>query len=150
MERDIRLSWFYPHPVETIWACLTEPEILKEWSLSSGDFRAEPGYKWMESRPPKPRMKWDGKMYFEVLEVVPRQKLVYSFKGGPGDGTLSLDTVVTWTLRPKDNGTELQLVHSGFRGMRSYFTSFIMELGWKNGVARKFARALKKFFHASA
>lgn len=149
MERAIRLSWFYPYPQETIWACLTEPEILREWSLSTGDFRAEPGYQWMETRPPKPKMKWDGKMYFEVLEVVPLQKLSYSFKGGPGDGTLTLDTVVTWTLIPKNGGTELQLLHSGFKGMRSVFTSFIMELGWKHGITRKFVRALKKIVYAS-
>lgn len=63
---------------------------------------------------------------------------------------MTLDTIVTWTLVPKNDGTELQLVHSGFRGMRAVFTSFIMELGWKNGVARKLARTVKKFFHAGA
>lgn len=147
MKRDIKLSWFYPYPVETIWECLTDPELLKQWSLSSGDFRAEVGFKWMETRPPKPKMKWDGKMYFEVLEIVPLKKLVYSFKGGPSEGVHTLDTIVTWSLHPKEGGTELRLVHSGFSGARGYFTSFIMELGWQKNVARKLLKTLQAFAH---
>lgn len=147
MKRDIKLHWFYPHPVEVIWECLTNPELLKQWSLSSGDFKAEPGFKWMETQSPRPKMNWDGKMYFEVLEVVPLQKLSYSFKGGPRPGELSLDSIVTWTLHPKDGGTELHLVHSGFQGARGMLTSFIMEIGWKKKVARKFQKTLEAFAH---
>ncbi|WP_143304670.1 SRPBCC family protein [Chitinophaga vietnamensis] len=147
MERDIRINWFYPYPVDTIWACLTEPALLRQWSISSGDFRAEVGFKWQESRKPKPRLNWDGKMYFEVLEVVPLQKLVYAFRGGSPKGGYSLDTVVTWTLVPKNEGTELQLVQSGFKGARAVFSSFLMELGWKNGIAKKFSRTLQQMPH---
>lgn len=145
MKRDIRIEWFYPHPVETIWQCLTDPALLKQWSLSSGDFKAEPGFKWMEVKPARPAMGWDGKMYFEVLEVDPMKKLTYSFKGGPGEGVINLDTVVTWTLIPKDNGTVLILEHTGFRGAKNIFTSFIMELGWKNKVAKRFQKTLNQF-----
>ena len=146
MERNIRLKWFYPHPVETIWACLTDPEILKQWSLSRGDFKAEVGFKWMDVQPPRPKMGWDGRMYFEVLEVIPLQKLAYSFKGGPAEGVINLNTIVTWTLIPKDNGTELRLVHSGFKGPKNIFTSFIMEMGWKNKVMKRMEKALEQFF----
>jgi len=149
MERDIKLSWFYPYPVEVIWECLTVPEILKQWSLSTGDFKAEVGFKWMEARKPKPKLNWDGKMYFEVLEVVPMQKLAYSFKGGPREGEITLDTIVTWTLIPKDNGTELHLEHSGFKGARMFFTSFIMEMGWRKHVHKRLVRTLQKMFYAS-
>lgn len=149
MKRDIKLKWFYPHPVETIWQCLTEPELLKQWSLSSGDFKAEVGFKWMEQQPPRPRMGWDGRMYFEVLEVIPHKKISYSFKGGPREGVITLNTIVTWVLHPKDNGTELHLEHTGFEGAKNIFTSFIMELGWKNKVAQRLAKTIQNFTHVN-
>jgi uncharacterized protein YndB with AHSA1/START domain len=150
MKRDIKIKWFYPYPVETLWECLTDPEILKQWSLSSTDFRAEVGFKWMEAQKPRPKMNWDGKMYFEVLEVQPKQKLVYSFRGGPSEGVFNLDTVVTWTLWPKDNGTELQLEHTGFKGLHNFFASFFMEHGWKNKVAKRFAKSIEQLLHGHA
>jgi uncharacterized protein YndB with AHSA1/START domain len=150
MQRDIKLKWFYNHPVETIWECLTNPEILKHWTPGGGDFKAEVGHRWMEARKPKPAMNWDGKMYFEVLEIVPMKKISYSFKGGPREGEINLDTVVTWILVPKDGGTELQLEHTGFKGPRNYFTGMIMELGWKKNVNKKFVRALNIFTNGQA
>ena len=143
MKRDLKLHWFYPYPVEILWRCLTDPEILKQWNLNTTDFKAEVGFQWMEVQKPRPKMNWDGKMYFEVLEVVPLTKLVYSFKGGPSEGVFNLDTVVTWKLVPKENGTEVQLEHTGFKGLHNMLTSFIMELGWKNKVAKRFAKSIE-------
>jgi uncharacterized protein YndB with AHSA1/START domain len=148
MNKNIKLKWFYPYPVETIWECLTNPEILKEWSLSRGDFKAEVGFKWMEVSKPRKKMNWDGKMYFEVLEVVPLKKLSYSFKGGPREGEYNLDTVVNWVLIPREDGTELHLEQTGFTGMMNYLAAFFMEQGWKNKVAKRLQQALQKHFPA--
>lgn len=148
MKSDIKLKWFYPYPVETIWECLTNPALLKQWSLGSGDFRAEPGFKWVEVKPGRPKMNWDGKMYFEVLEVVPQEKLSYSFKGGPREGVLSLDSIVTWKLLPKEGGTELQLEHTGFEGARGFFTSFVMTFGWKKMAGKKLLKLLEGVAYA--
>ena len=145
MKRDIKLKWFYPYPVEVLWECLVNPDILKEWSLSSGGFKAEVGFKWMEQSKPRKKMNWDGKMYFEVLEVIPLKKLSYSFKGGPREGEYNLDTVVNWILIPREDGTELHLEQIGFKGWMNYISSMIMEQGWKNKVARKFRTALLKY-----
>lgn len=50
------------------------------------------------------------KHYCEVLELVPNKKLSYSWK----KDNMPFNSKVTWTLAPKENGTELQLVHNGF------------------------------------
>lgn len=147
MQRDLHIKWFYPYPVETIWQCLTDPELLKQWSLNAGDFKAEVGFKWMMVQPPRPKMKWDGKTYFEVLEIVPLQKLAYSLQGGPAEGVITLDTVVTWKLYPQNGGTELHLHHTGFKGPRNIFTSFIMEMGWKKKVIKRLEKAMQQFIH---
>ena len=146
MKRDIKLKWFYNHSPEVIWDCLTKPELLNEWSSPTKAFKAEVGFKWMESQKPRPAFNWDGKMYFEVLEVIPLKKLSYSFKGGPRPGEYNLDTVVTWKLIPKNNGTELHSEQTGFHGAKNYFSSIIMEFGWKKIVTKRLLPVLEKFF----
>jgi uncharacterized protein YndB with AHSA1/START domain len=145
MERDIKMHWFYPYPVETIWECLTNPEILKQWSPMK-DFRPEVGFECETHQPPRRSQNWDGIMYLKVLEITPEKRLSYSFKGGPEPGTISLDTVVTWILIPKDGGTELHLEHTGFSGSKNYFTSFIMQLGWKKIVGNKLTKVIQNTF----
>lgn len=147
MKRDIKLKWYYPYPVEVVWDCLTNPEKLKEWSSlnKTSDFKPEVGFRWMEEQ--KPRKGWDGKMYFQVLEVIPFKKLSYSFKGGPNPQEMTLDTVVTWILEPKEDGTEVHLHHTGFTGMKNVMTSFIMEFGWKKILGKRllpYLNTLKK------
>jgi uncharacterized protein YndB with AHSA1/START domain len=145
MKRDIHLKWFYNYPPETIWECLTNPEILKQWSPMK-DFKPEIGFSCQSQQRPRPSQNWDGIMYHTILEIVPMKRLSYSFKGGPKPGEFNLDTVVTWTLEPKDGGTELHLAHTGFTGTKNYFTSFIMEFGWKKIVGKKLHKVMQNFF----
>jgi len=142
MKRDIHLKWYYPYPPAEIWACLTDPRILKEWSglHRTTGFKAEVGFQWTETQ--KPRRGWDGKMYFEVLEVLPHRKLSYSFKGGPNPSEMTLDTIVTWELIARDGGTELHLRHTGFEGLKGTITSFIMERGWNKQVNKRLSKYL--------
>jgi uncharacterized protein YndB with AHSA1/START domain len=74
-----------------------------------------------------------------VLEVIPNQRLVYSWKGGHeqniGYGA-PLDTVVTFTLATVENGTRLRAVHSGFVLPRNETAFKNMGDGWKKVVPR--------------
>jgi uncharacterized protein YndB with AHSA1/START domain len=138
--RDIKLKWFYPYPAEAVWEALTDPELAQQWSSISAGFKPVIGHRWMAQSKPRKKMNWDGKMYFEVLELIPLQKLSYSFKGGPSEGVFNLDTIVTWTLISRPDGTELHLEHTGFKGMLNLVSSFIMEQGWKKNVGKKFTK----------
>jgi len=40
--------------------------------------------------------------------------LSYTWNCGPGDGKINLESIVTWKLEPKDNGTQVFLEHNGF------------------------------------
>jgi uncharacterized protein YndB with AHSA1/START domain len=143
MKRQISLEWYYPFPVETLWDCFTNPEMLKQWSSLStkGDFKPEVGFKWMETQ--KPRKGWDGKMYFEVLEVIPMKKLRYSFRGGPEPGKITLDTIVTWDFESINNGTKVHLLHTGFEGIKGLVTSLIMTRGWDKNTGKALLKFLK-------
>ena len=137
MKNEIHLEQFYPYPVARIWECLTNPGILREWSNlnKTVPFEARVGFTCTETA--KPRPGWDGNMYFEVLEVIPEQKLVYSFRGGPEPGVLNLDTIVIWSLVHQEGGTLLKLDHTGFTGLRGAMTSFMMEKGWQKSFFRR-------------
>ena len=85
----------------------------------------------------RPAGEWDGTIRCRVLEAIPNERLVYAWKGGHdgNDGYGSrLDTVVTWTLSPVEDGTRLRLVHSGFVLPRNDTAYRNMSEGWKKVV----------------
>jgi len=141
MKRDLRIKWFFPYPPEEVWECLTNPELVNTW-LMKNDFKPVVGHQFQFHSKPIPKMGWDGIVYCEVLEILPQQKLVYSWKGGPRPGVIGLDTLLTWTLTPVKNGTEMVLEHTGFSGMKNIIASIFMENGWKKGVAKRFEQLL--------
>jgi uncharacterized protein YndB with AHSA1/START domain len=143
MHRDIVIKWFYPNPPGEVWECLTNPALLGEWFMKN-DFKPALGHKFRFIEKPKPAFKWDGIVYCEVVEFVPLKKLAYTWRSGPDENTVTMDTIVSWTLEPKENGTELILEHKGFTGAKNYLVSFMLESGWKKHVAKRFANVLQR------
>src|SRR5580658_4647539 len=113
MTKVIKLQFFFPHPPETVWEYLTKPELMELW-LMRNDFQPIIGHDFQFKIKPIPSLDFDGNFYCKVLEIVPCEKLSYSWRSGPGDGEITLDSVVEWKLEPKNKGTELFLEHSGF------------------------------------
>ena len=113
MIQTIKHQFFFPHPPETIWEYLTKSELMEQW-LMKNDFQPIVGFDFQFRTGPIPSLDFDGIFYCKVLEIVPFKKLSYSWKSGPGEGEITLDSVVIWKLEPKDKGTELFLEHSGF------------------------------------
>lgn len=131
MNATIKHSWFYAVKPEIIWAYLTEPHLLSQW-LMPNYIVAKTGHQFMFHTKAIPTQDFDGKIFCEVLDLVPFKKLVYSWKGGPGNGQITLDSVVTWTLLPKNNGTELLLEHTGFNTEINLDMYQAMDKGWKH------------------
>lgn len=146
MERDIILEWWFPQTPEQVWECLTDATLLSQWFMKT-DFKPELGYKFQFRAKPIPAFKWDGIVYGTVLEIVPLKKIKYRWQGGSAPGVVHLDTTVAWILEPKDNGTQLRLEHRGFKGMKNYFTSLIMEKGWKKLGKGRFVKTLETVSH---
>ena len=113
MAKIIKHQFFYPHSIERVWEYLTTPELMAQW-LMKNDFQPIVGLDFQFRTNPIPGLDFDGIFYCKVLEVVPFKKLSYSWKSGPGEGEITLDSVVIWKLEPTDKGTELFLEHSGF------------------------------------
>ena len=135
MKNTIKHTFFFPHPAEMIWDYLTKPELLKQWVMPN-DIKPVVGHKFQFTTKPIPSMDFDGHFYCEVLEVVPLQRLTYSWKGGPQPGVINLDTVVYWTLTSKDNGTELHLEQSGFKDIVNAVIYDGMNGGWASNLEK--------------
>ena len=129
MNKSINHRLFFNQAPSEVWEYLTRPELIELW-LMKNDFQPVVGRQFQFRTNPLPKFDFNGIAYCTVLEIVPFKKLSYSWKGGPGDGRITLDSVVVWTLHAKDNGTELELVHSGFKEMENFMMFNAMNDGW--------------------
>ncbi len=140
MKRDINIEWELPYSNENIWEMLTKLELVKQWAPAVNDFKAIEGFEYEQHQ--KARGDWDGIIYHKVICIEPLKKLSYTFQSGPRKGIITMDTVVTFQLIPIENGTKLQLAHTGFIGFKNCLTSFILESGWKKQIAKRFHNIL--------
>jgi len=135
MTSSIKHQYFFPNPPEIVWEYLTNAELMELW-LMKNDFQPVVGHEFQFRTGPLPNMNFDGVVYCKVLEIVPFEKLSYSWKGGPGEGKITLDSIVVWTLQRKDNGTELLLDHSGFNEATNAIMFAAMNNGWISNIRK--------------
>ncbi len=143
MEKKIQYIWYFPQAPSEVWECLSNKDLLSQWLMTT-DFEPEIGYQFKFYTKPKIKLGFDGIIYCKVLELIPQHKIVYSWRGGPGDGTVSLDTTVTWLLMPEGEGTKVTLIHDGFRGIRNLVSYFIMDKGWKYRIKKRLEKYLQE------
>lgn len=102
VERDI------PHPPEKVWRALTQPHLISEWLMRTGDFEPAVGRRF--------RLDGDwGGVDCEVKAVEPMQTLAYSWDHPHEDPAFDLRSVVTFTLTPIDAGVRVRMEQTGFR-----------------------------------
>jgi uncharacterized protein YndB with AHSA1/START domain len=128
MKQEINHKLLFTQTPQEVWEYLTKPELMEQW-LMPNNFKPIVGYQFQFNSKPKPELNFDGIFYCTVLEVIPLKKLTYSWKSGPGENKVRIDSIVEWVLNPKDNGTELVLKHSGF----SIFENLPMYAGLNDG-----------------
>ena len=95
VEREL----FYPS--EKIWRALTQPHLIEEW-LMKNDFKPVMDHRFNF------RGDW-GAVDCQVKTIEPNKTLSYTWAAH------GLESVVTWTLTPTANGTNLRMEQSGFR-----------------------------------
>jgi uncharacterized protein YndB with AHSA1/START domain len=128
MRTEINNEWIYEQSPKEVWEYLTRADLIALW-LMPNTFKLILGHEFQFQTKPNPSLDLDGIVHAKVLEIVPKQKLVYSWKGGPGSGSFPLDTVVEWTLEPHKNGTKLSLKHSGFKDANTAIFNLMTD-GW--------------------
>jgi uncharacterized protein YndB with AHSA1/START domain len=134
MLTEIKNEWAFEQSAFEVWEYLTQAELIALW-LMPNNFKLLPGHEFQFQTKPIPSLALDGIFHCKVLEIVPLQKLTYSWKGGSGNGVFTLDTVVEWTLEKYGNGTKLFLKHSGFKEANlAIFTG--MTDGWQKNIQK--------------
>ena len=51
-----------------------------------------------------------------------------------------MDSIVEWTLLEKDNGTELSIVHHGFKAFDTLPIFGAMNEGWRKNIQKIYSR----------
>jgi len=161
MTRTIKLNAVLPHSQEKVWKALTDPKWLGSWFMENNIEPIEGHYFTFRMKPQKG---WDGITHCEIIQVEPQKLISYTYRGeATGEKALAcagihsetadkitkgiftkLDTVLTFTLEPVNNGTILHLEHSGFKGLKLALISLVMQMGWKKQLKKKLPKALEK------
>ena len=129
MSKVINHQFFFAHPPEIVWEYLTKSELMELW-LMKNNFQPIVGFEFQFRTSPVPSKNFDGVFYCKVLEIVPFKKLSYTWCSGPGNGEITLDSVVVWKLEAREKGTELFLEHSGFAGKENLSMYEGLAHGW--------------------
>lgn len=137
--RSLVVERVMPHPPDKIWRALTQGSLIADW-LVQNDFQPVVGHRFNFRADPIPL--WNGVTDCEVLVVEPNKRLAYSWNASGEQALGGLKTIVTWTLMPCENGTQVRMEQSGFRpqdeaGYRG------MGGGWPRILARLEQVALK-------
>jgi len=112
MKDKLTFQAFYPDPPERVWRALTDSSALASWLMPT-TFKPMIGF----------RFRFDGLSRGKrstvegvVLEIEESKKLTYTWDDGEDDAP----GVVSWTLSPKDGGTQLTLEHQTFEPAKPY------------------------------
>jgi len=129
--QEIVVDEVFPHAPEILWKTLTSGDLIARWLMPPSGFEPVEGRRFTYQTTPAGA--WDGTIHCQVLEVRPNERLVYAWKGGHESNVgygAPLDTVVTLSLSKVENGTRLQLVHSGFVTPKNDTAFKNMSEGW--------------------
>jgi len=147
MKRSINHQFYFAHPPEAVWEYLTNAELMSQW-LMKNDFQPIVGLDFQFRTGPIPSLNFDGIFYCKVLEVSPFERLSYSWKSGPGNGKIDLESIVIWKLEPKGEGTQVFLEHSGFEKAENLdFYNGLLK-GWEEKFP-KIEKLLNAAFHGN-
>jgi uncharacterized protein YndB with AHSA1/START domain len=122
MKNEIKQTWHFNQSPQMVWEYLTKPELIEQW-LGKTDFKPIVGHKFRFASP------YGNDSICEVLEVKPFTKLSYSWQKNSAKDGKPFHSKIVWTLSPKEDGTELQLVHDGFRALEDIAPH---ENGWNH------------------
>ena len=121
-----------PHSLDKVWRALTQAPLLESW-LMANDFEPVVGHRFTFHMPPMPG--WNGVTDCEVLSVVPREELSYSWNASGEEAATGIRTVVRWTLESVDGGVLVRMEQSGFReqDQRNFMGA---KYGWERNLGQ--------------
>jgi uncharacterized protein YndB with AHSA1/START domain len=108
-------------PAAKVWQAITDKAEMKIWYFDLAEFKAQVGFQFQFSGGPNPEVQY--LHLCEVTEMVPEQKLTYSWRY---DGYAG-NSFVTFELFEQGNDTLLKLTHTGLETFPAENTDFAKE-----------------------
>ncbi len=103
MKRDIiKQDMLYPHSLQKVWAALADSVTLSKWLLPN-DFEPRLGHHFTFQE--EPQDGWNGIIACEVVELIPFERLAFTWSAHPDLPTM----VISFALTEVDGGTRLHL-----------------------------------------
>lgn len=147
----LRKQRFYPHPIEVVWAALTNADALAQW-LMPNNFVAEAGREFefrVDSMGPI-----GGVAKCRVLELEPpddpgatRARMVWSWTQMPpsaSSGPPRREMRIEWSLEAHEGGTRLSFTQSGLE-LLPWLYRKMMTFGWGTMLKRWLPVVCKQF-----
>jgi uncharacterized protein YndB with AHSA1/START domain len=103
---DVVLEEVLSHPIEAVWAVLTDRAAISDWLMQTAEFEPAVGRRF---RMKTERLSADGWVRAEVTELDPPRRMVWAWSV---DETTPA-TTVSFELAPEGEGTRLTLRHEG-------------------------------------
>ncbi len=137
MTRSFRLEADYPYPVDKVWNALTDPKQMGLWIMNfdqdpgemTTDFNAVAGTAYrMDARKGRG---WRGYVVGDVVEVVPKMRLVITWAHGTYQDTHPARIEFALEATANGDGTHVRMTQTGFPGLRGWFVMLGAKLGWK-------------------
>jgi uncharacterized protein YndB with AHSA1/START domain len=104
---DVSMEELLPAPVERVWHALTDARMIERWLMSSEDFEAKVGTRFILRDVPVPGFR--GYVECEVLELSPPHRMVWSWSSTDAGAP----TRLVIELEASGDGTRLTLRHTG-------------------------------------
>ena len=130
MKEHVDLEAVYPFPPERVWEALTNSD--------AADFQPLIGYRFRLDRPDQNPIK--GK----VIEVETAKILAYTWE----DDDEGQESVVVWTLEPKDGGTQLRLQHRLVEAPVVNCLSMDLYFNWRHALRMGLPQFLRHLTYA--
>ena len=117
----------YNAPVEKVWKAITDRDQMQQWYFNIAAFKPEPGFEFRFTGENKEGVKY--LHLCRVIEVVPQQKLSYSWRYDGFEG----NSLVTFELFKEGDKTRVRLTHKGLETFPDHNGDFAQknfEEGW--------------------
>jgi len=124
-----------------VWRAITEKELMKQWYFDLKEFKAVVGFKFDFTGGPEDGIQY--KHLCEITEVIPEQKLTYSWKYKGYEGI----SYVTFELFDDNKNTRVKLTHTGIGTFPSSNPDFAIpnfEEGWNQIINTSLKDFLEK------
>lgn len=113
---------------QTVWQAITDKDLMKLWYFDLPEFKAKVGFKFDFIGGPEEGVQYQH--LCEILEVIPEQKLTYSWKY---EGYEGISYVTFELFEEEKEKTKLKLTHTGIETFPAAITDFDyhnFEEGW--------------------